>query len=139
LPGTFASNKPYGTSGAAVGADFPNSYMAVRSFNGWYATWVQNYGTKFQSVVRYDMFDPNTEVEGDEITNASGNKLGAQDVAYGTLGLGLIYHWDSNLKFTAYYDRVANEEVASTATGGLAPFKEDLSDNVFTFRAQMKF
>lgn len=148
LPGTVSSNKPYGTSGAAVGADFPNSYMAVRSFNGWYATWVQNIGTKFQTVIRYDIFDPNTDVEGKNITAnpSTANRLSAQDLAYNTLGLGLVYYWDSNLKLTAFYDMVTNEEVADsvpdlsgTAPNAFAVWKKDLSDNVFTLRAQMKF
>jgi hypothetical protein len=39
----------------------------------------------------------------------------------------------------AYFDQVANEKAGDAATGTLAAWKKDLSDNVFTFRAQMKF
>jgi hypothetical protein len=138
LPGTVNSNKPYGTSAAAVGTDYPNSYMAVRSFNGWYTTVVQNIGTKFQAVARYDFFDPNTEIKGSDI-GAAANKLGVQDIAYNTAGFGLVYYWDTNLKLTAFYDMVTNEEVSSAATAGLIPWKKDLEDNVLTVRAQMKF
>lgn len=142
MPGTVGSNKPYGTSAAAVGPDYPNAYMAVRSFNGWYATWVQNFGTKLQSVVRYDVFDPNTDAEGKDVAApTAGNRLGAQDLAYNTLGLGLVYYWDSNFKFTAFYDMVTNEEASSAVpdNNAFAVWKKDLNDNVFTLRAQMKF
>jgi hypothetical protein len=142
MPGTVNGNRPYGTSGAAVGADFPNSYMASRSFNGWYATWVQNFGAKLQSVLRYDMFDPNTDIEGKDIAApTAANRLGVQDIAYTTFGLGLVYHWDSNFKFTAYYDMVTNEEVSPSVAdnNAFAIWKKDLKDNVFTFRGQMKF
>ena len=39
----------------------------------------------------------------------------------------------------AYYDMVANEEINSNATGGLATWEKDFDDNVFTFRMQVKF
>jgi hypothetical protein len=144
-PGTINSNKPYGTAGAAVGTDFPNSYMALRNFMGWYVTWVQNFGSKFQTVVKYDVFDPNTDVENPRFddpkaasTLNSANKLSPQDLMYNTLGLGAIYYWDSNLKFTVYYDIVNNEEAAASSTANTV-WKKDLPDNVLTLRAQVKF
>ncbi len=140
MPGTVASNKPYGTAGTSVGPDFPNAYMQNRSFNGWYATAVQNIGRKFQAVVRYDVFDPNTAVSGDDVGKDATLKLGTQDLAYNTLGLGLVYYWDTNFKFTAFYDMVTNETVnGGAAAPGLAAWKNDLNDNVVTLRGQMKF
>lgn len=141
MPGTAGSSKPYvpttpiGPYSATAGA--PNLYM--RNVAGWYVTWVQNLGSLFQGVLRYDYFDPNTDVKGSDIGVAANKGLGAGDIAYGTLGYGLIYHWSGNLKFTAYYDRVMNEKVDDAATGGLAAYKKDLNDNLFTFRAQVKF
>jgi hypothetical protein len=141
MPGTSGSAKPYAPT-TAIGpfsttAGAPNLYM--RNVAGWYVTWVQNLGPYFQGVLRYDYFDPNTDVKGSDIGVAANKGLGAADIAYGTLGYGLIYHWSGNLKFTAYYDRVMNEKVDDAATGGLAPYKKDLNDDLFTFRAQVKF
>jgi hypothetical protein len=88
------------------------------------------------------MFDPNTDIEGKDIAApTAANRLGVQDIAYTTFGLGLVYHWDSNFKFTAYYDMVTNEEVSPSVAdnNAFAIWKKDLKDNVFTFRGQMKF
>jgi hypothetical protein len=78
-------------------------------------------------------------VEGSGI-GKPGTNFSPADIKYSTLGFGGIYHWDGNLKFIAYYDKVTNEKVNSgTADAKLIPFIDDLNDNVFTFRAQVKF
>lgn len=133
-----------GTTTAATSAATPfqpavGNKAADREVAGWYVNYVQNLGKKVQAVVKYDVFDPNTKVEADDV-GKTGSNLGAADLAMATWGLGGVYHWDGNLKFMAYYDRVTNEEANSTSTvAALAPWKKDLTDNVFTFRAQMKF
>jgi hypothetical protein len=112
--------------------------MIKRDILGWYVMAVQNLGSKVQAVVKYDVFDPNTDVKGGDV-GKPGRNLTAPDLAYRTLGFGGNFYWDGNLRITAYYDMVTNEKVASTATGALVPFKSDLNDNVLTVRAQMKF
>lgn len=118
---------------AAVG-----NRAASREVMGWYVNLVQNLGKDVQAVVKYDVFDPNTEVKGSDV-GKTGSALTSADLAISTLGLGLLYYWDENTRLTAYYDKVMNEEAASTATGSLAPWKDDLTDNVFTLRVQVKF
>jgi hypothetical protein len=143
VPGTSGSAKPYapatqvGPFSAATVVGTPTLFK--RNVAGWYITWVQNLGSMFQGVLRYDMYDPNTDVEGKDIGVAANKGLGAADIAINTLGYGLIYHWSGNLKFTAYYDMIMNEKINDAATGGLAAWKKDLNDNLFTFRAQVKF
>jgi long-subunit fatty acid transport protein len=82
------------------------------------------------------------------VQNSSANSYRATnvtDLKYTTLGLGLAYRWDANLKITAYYDMVTNETTnASTITSGvrtynLPGYQSDLHDNVFTLRVQVKF
>jgi hypothetical protein len=114
------------------------SALYKRKFSGWYLTYIQNIGNSHQFVARYDEYDPNTDVKGSDI-GVAGSNLGQADVKYSTLGLGWIYHFDSSLKFTLYYDLVRNETVSPSATGALAAFTEDLKDDVFTFRAQFRF
>jgi hypothetical protein len=99
---------------------------------------VQNIGNKVQGVVKYDVFDPNTQVAGADI-GRPGTNLNAADVKFSTLGLGLIYHWDENVKLTAYYDMVKNETINSAAPASLGPYEKDLKDNIFTARVQVKF
>jgi hypothetical protein len=99
---------------------------------------VQNIGhSPWQFSAKYDWYDPYTDVEGDEIGKAvkTGFKpTNATDLKYTTLGLGLAYRWDANVKLTAYWDQVTNEKSAN-----LANFTKDLKDNVFTLRLQIKF
>jgi hypothetical protein len=110
----------------------------MRNFNGWYINFIQNIGLKNQFIAKYDVYTPNKDVTANDI-GAVGSNLNAGDIKYSTLGLGWIYHWDSNVKFVLYYDWVKNEKVNSLATGTLAPFKNDLKDNVLTLRMQYKF
>jgi hypothetical protein len=106
-----------------------SSAIYKRSFNGFYGMLVQNIDPlKSQIVVKYDSYDPNIEVEGTDVSSTA-------DMAYSTVGLGLVYHWDENVKFTGYFDLVNNEEISA------APYSTpaDVYDNVFTFRIQYKF
>jgi hypothetical protein len=119
----------------------------VRKFNGAYFYFIQNIGASpWQAIVKYDWYDPNTDVQGDEIgKNAFGNSGSTKpnttnptDLKYTTIGVGLAYRWDANVKITAYYDMVKNE-TSQNLTGGNAIYQHDLQDNVFTIRAQVKF
>jgi len=130
-PGTDASNSFY-NPGSTV------TPLYVRNFSGWYVNYIQNIGLSSQFLLKYDVFDPNTDVGAAEI-GAAGSNHSVGDIRYSTLGLGWIYHWDANVKFTAYYDIVTNEQVNAAATGVLKPFVDDVKDNVFTLRMQFKF
>ena len=116
-----------------------------RNFNGYYVYFIQDVlQTPVQLVVKYDVYDPNTDVDGNNIgKTATGAKAtGDADVKYSTLGLGLNYRWNSNVKIMAYYDIVKNEttNVASLANGStLKDLSKDRKDNVFTLRVQYKF
>lgn len=135
LRGEYISGKQPGTntaSGSYTAA--PTGDIYLRNFSGYYINYVQNLGDDFQFVLKYDVYDPNTDVSGNEIGNNSAAKLTAGDIKFSTLGLGLIYHWDANVKLTFYYDSVKNE-----TSSKLAGYGEDLKDNVFTFRIQYKF
>lgn len=104
----------------------------LRNFNGGYFTLVQaleNTGLSF--VAKYDFYDPNTKVSGNEI-GLNGTDKG--DIAYQTFGAGLFWEINENLRLTAYYDWIQNEK-----TRNLEGFASDKKDNVFTFRIQYKF
>jgi hypothetical protein len=107
-----------------------------RRFNGAYFYFIQNVGqTKSQIVVKYDWYDPNTKVSGDEI-GSKGSKLGVADLKFSTLGIGYNYKWDNNVKITFYYDMVTNEKSKNLVKEG---YWKDIPDNVFTLRFQYKF
>ncbi|HLP18003.1 MAG TPA: porin, partial [Bacteroidota bacterium] len=136
-PGTGSSNSFY-NNGWISSTPAVNTPVYNRNFSGYYVNYVQNIGLSNQFVVKYDVFDPNTDIEGTGI-GAAGTNFSAADVKYSTLGIGWVYHWDANVKFTVYYDMVKNEKVNASATGSLAAFRDDLKDNVLTVRMQYKF
>lgn len=125
-------------STTASPAAINTSDIYKRKFSGAYFYFLQNIGqTPLQAIVKYDWYDPNTDAKGDDIGKkvTSGTKaFNATDIQYNTLGLGLAYRWDANVKLTAYYDMVTNEKSAN-----LAAYNDDLKDNLFTFRVQVKF
>ncbi len=110
-----------------------------RNFLGWYISLVQNLGNSDQIVLKYDRYDPNSDVTGADIV--PGSNLTAADLAYSTFGFGLVHHWDEHVKFTFYYEIIKNEVVnpASSSVASLVPFLDDIRDNVFTFRTQFRF
>ncbi len=116
----------------------PTADAYIRGFHGWYVYYVQNVGLDHQFVVKYDVYDPNTRASGTNI-GASGANFTAADVRFATLGFGWLYHWDANVKLSAYYEVVRNEIVHPLAAGTLSPFVRDLKDNVLTLRIQYRY
>jgi len=119
-------------------SSFVASPTYIRKFQGGYINFVQDIAnTKHSIVVKYDWYDPNTDVTGDKIsylTNGT-TKLSKTDMAYSTLGLGYMYRMNNNVRIMAYYDMVSNEKVI--LKGFIS--KKDLADNLVTLRLQYKF
>ena len=112
----------------------------IREFSGGYINLVQSIGqTKHELVAKYDWYDPNTNISGNAIA-VSGTKTASADIKYNTLGLGYIYHWNTNIKITAYYETVTNETTTNlVAASDIKTYAKDQTDNVFTLRVQYKF
>lgn len=114
----------------------------IRSFQGGYVYLGQSLGqSKHELMCKYDWYDPNTKISGHAI-GANGSFTGAPDLKYSTWGFGWIYHWNKNVKVTAYYEVVDNEvsNQKSMSNGSkIKTYGSDQSDNVFTFRIQYKF
>jgi phosphate-selective porin len=135
LRGEYITGKqPGGPASSTSPTGLVVTDIYLRKFSGYYLNYVQNLGDRNQLVVKYDVYDPNTSVSGDEIGSVSAAKLGPADLKYSTLGFGLVHYWDDNVKFVLYYDLVENE-----TTSKIALYKDDLKDNVLTFRVQYKF
>jgi len=105
----------------------------VRKFNGAYFCYVQSlFSTRHQLVLKYDWYDPNSQVSGNEI-GAPGSTLTAANIKYNTLGLGYVYYITENAKLVLYYARVMNEHTQ------LKGYTSDVSDDVMTCRLQFRF
>lgn len=122
-PGTFASTNNPGT--------LPMGPTYLRKFDGAFLYLLQNIAnSRWEAVVKYDWYDPNTKVKGAEV---NANAFSEADVKFSTLGFGLTYYFNNNLKVLGYYNIVQNEKTAVTE------YVKDVEDNNFTFRMQLRF
>lgn len=104
-----------------------------RSINGGYVTLIQNlFRSKHDIEVKYDWYDPNTKISGNDIRNTG-------DLKYSTIGLGWIYHWNNNVKITVYKEFVKNETSKNITGANFKDYSKDQKDNILTIRLQYKF
>lgn len=87
-------------------------------FLGWYAMWVQALGDKLQFAARYEIFDPNVDLEHDQFERVS---------------LGLNYFYDGFTRVTVSYD------IPKTDVGVGGGNFDDPKDNLWTIQFQHKF
>jgi hypothetical protein len=94
---------------------------------GGYAMWVQNLGERFQLALRYDAFDPNTDLPGDEFER---------------LGVGASWFFDGFVRVTVAYDapRTHPAPASQSRYDALATARgADPTDNLWTVQVQHKF
>lgn len=137
LKGEYIAGTNSGSKGAAGVNDVIknsgfSSLSAVREFSGYYATLIKNIGVKNQFIARYDVFDPNTKLAGDNVDNA-------QDLKYSTISLSWQYFFDDNVKINVGYSLPTNEKSNNAALAAGDFSNRDKRDNTFTLRLQAKF
>jgi hypothetical protein len=116
-----------------VDADGKKLPLYIRDFDGAYFYFLQSLGSeKHQLVLKYDWYDPNTEISGHEIGDAGSNTTEA-DIRFDTFGGGYVYYVNEHLKVTLWYDWVRNEAT------DLPGYTSDVKDDVFTCRLQYRF
>lgn len=122
---TLSSNKTPNTAS--------ESEAITRDFTGGYLLFLHNFPkNKIQLVAKFDWMDPDSKISGNNIGLLS--NTGKADIKYSTLGLGMNYYCNSNIKLLAYYEFITNE--SSTHVPG---FTSDLEDNLLTIRLQYRF
>lgn len=126
-PGLINSSKSPNSSTQIIADTY------IRSFNGWYALLSQDLGKlPISALVKYDRYNPNSKVSGNNIGDATGTT--GTDVAYNTLGLGLVWWANKSLRVQAYYELVKNE-----TSENLEGYTHDRKDDMFTLRLSYKF
>lgn len=104
-----------------------------RNFKGAYIYFLQHlFSTRHQLLLKYDVYDPNTDVAGRKI-GAAGSNFTLADIKYKTLGFGYINYLSDNIKLVLYYAKVRNEKTL------LPGYTADAKDDIFTFRLQFRF
>jgi len=105
----------------------------TRKFSGAYFYFLQNiFNLHHQIAIKYDWYDPNTDVKGSDIGKV-GNNINAANIKYTTIGFGYIYYINDNVKLLLWYDKITNEKTQ------LPGFTADAKDDIFTCRLQFKF
>lgn len=144
-----------GSTAAVSGvANFQNN------FSGYYIYFIKNLGKKNQFAMRYDYYDPNTDITGKDVTikkytstdatTLKSKTSGKSDLATGTLSLALHHYFDDNLRISLNYDIVTNEKVGTSGaltesytnndgTKGTLDYSKVINQNVLTLRIQAKF
>lgn len=133
-PGTKSDNANPGNTKQSGAMSIGAEKLYIRSFQGGYIQWAQNIGaTKHTLVVKYDFYDPNSKISGDEI-GVKGTNTSKTDIGLTAIGVGYNYRLNANVKFTAFYNMVKNETSANV-TG----YNETIPADTFTARVQLKF
>ena len=139
-PGELSGPYPFNFNGLP-----PTTAVYMRKISGGYALITQDLGqTPLSVIVKYDWYNPNTGISGDDIGADSGTN--ANDITKSNIGFGIYWRINPALRLTAYYDIVNNETSSRlkdikdengkiTAYGWESKRKAD----VFTLRLQYKF
>ncbi len=134
LRGEIITGQQPGSSDYSIspkGSTLPGHDIYLRHFFGCNFYFIQDIlKSRHSLVVKYDSYDPNTAISGEEVGQGGS---GRGDIAQSNLGVGYLFRMTSAVRLMAYYNLAFNEEV-SIPTYGAA-----LKDNVFTLRLQYKF
>ena len=105
----------------------------IRRFDGAFFYLLQNIAsTRHQLGIKYDWYDPNTDVRELEIGATSSN-LTKTDIKFSTVSIGYNYYMNENVKLFLWYDIVKNENTSHS------DYQRDIKDNIFTCRLQFRF
>ena len=108
----------------------PTADTYLRDFSGGYVIFVQDLGQlPLSAVLKYDWFDPNTKVAKNDVGL---NGTTSADLTQNTLGLGMLWRVNNNVRLQAYYEINSNEKTDNLAVN-------DIKNDVFTLRLQYKF
>jgi hypothetical protein len=109
----------------------PTDKTYRREFLSFVAYFIQDFGAHNSLVLKYDQYDPNTKVAGDEVGKGGTTK---GDIMKQNIGFGYLYRVNANLRIMAYFDWELNE-----TSKNLSGYDKDLYDNIATLRVQYKF
>jgi hypothetical protein len=144
-----------GTKPAVPGvANFQNN------FTGYFVYFIKNIGKKNQFAFRYDYYDPNTDLTGEEIgitkytptdpTMFKSRTSGKNDLAYTTYSFAFHHYFDEHIRISLAYDIVQNETVGTAGKvtdtyqdaygkSVVYDYNNVINNNVLTLRLQAKF
>lgn len=132
---------------AALGA--PRTSTILKKVFGFYAMLVQNISDDYQVALRYDAFDPNTNVDGTNFASQNGASVSSLrgvktnsgfggDLAISTLSVAFNAYISGNIRMMLNYDHPMTEEWTRGVSNVLQTVA-DPNDDRLTVRMQYKF
>jgi hypothetical protein len=135
---------------AAIGA--PRTSTVLKNVFGYYMMLVQNLYDDYQIAVRYDSYDPNTDVEGTDFAflkseNAVSSLRGISastgfggDLKISTISAAFNAYISGNIRMMLNYDHPITEDfVRGASSNTVLQNVSDANDDRFTVRMQYKF
>ncbi|OFX47143.1 MAG: hypothetical protein A2046_01540 [Bacteroidetes bacterium GWA2_30_7] len=110
------------TSGQSSTTKTVVSPNKTRDFSGYYIYLIKNIGRKNQFVAKYDSYDPNTKLSGDDAKT---------ELYYNTLTFAWQHYFDDNIRISLSYEMPTNELNTT--------INKDIKDNTLSLRIQAKF
>jgi hypothetical protein len=101
------------------------SAIRKRDFSGFYILLAQGITKEWQIVGKYELYNPNTKIAGDDVNNKS-------DLSFSTLGLGIHNFSFDNIRLTLWYD-------INNTTTNKNVLTNDPIDNFLYLRFQFKY
>ena len=116
------NSAPSTVAATSTMAQMKASPSLYNNFSGYYIYFIKNIGPKNQFVAKYDYYDPNTKLSGDNAVNR---------IYYKTWTLAWQYYLNDFIRISLNYEMPKNEINSSNPT--------DKKDNTFGIRIQAKF
>jgi hypothetical protein len=116
------NSSPSTVAASATVAQMKASPSLYNNFSGYYIYFIKNIGSKNQFVAKYDYYDPNTKLKGDDAGNS---------VFYKTWTLAWQYYLNDFIRISLNYEMPKNEINVTNPS--------DKKDNTLGVRIQAKF
>jgi hypothetical protein len=129
-PGTSSSFRSPNSNSVAT------TQVYRRSISSYYVILVQDFGNRHSLVLKYDAWNPNTKISGNDIKMAGNTGTGVRDVALSNFGVGYLFRLNNNIRLMAYYDMGMNETSENMTSDG---YDRKRMRDIITIRAQYKF
>ena len=129
-PGTSSSFRSPNTNSVA------NAPIYRRDISSFYVILIQDFGNRHSLVLKYDQWNPNTKISGNDIKAQGNTGTGVRDVALSNFGFGYLFRLNANIRLMAYYDMGLNETSDNMKNDG---YDRKRMRDIITIRAQYKF
>lgn len=137
LRAEFIVGRQPGTATGSKTPTAPGHEIYNRQFHGGYFYLIQTFqhvkrNMQHQLVLKYDFYDPNTQLSGKQIATTSDPYVSTVDIHSHTFGCGYIFEPARFFKLMLYYDLVSSEITPLTSA-------QQKNQHIVTLRTQFTF